>query len=201
MFENPRRGRQARNFTTNVPKILDLRSSSQEIFSDNWRWVPLIWLKAVLKISTSCQPQYADIWHLTPRNSGNPGLRPPHYLELFLDSSEFSFLPSAICCFWTMLRRFCLDISFKSYTVNRRLNKGDVMRDVMWLYVCNRLFVSGDQLSARYYKQGFTFYIFYFLFISIPHFINLVCLIHFSNHSIFSLKLGSCFNVDQGENG
>ena len=24
MFENPRRGRQARNFTTNVPKILDL---------------------------------------------------------------------------------------------------------------------------------------------------------------------------------
>ena len=25
MFENPRRGRQARNFTTNVPKILDLK--------------------------------------------------------------------------------------------------------------------------------------------------------------------------------
>ena len=24
MFENPKRGRQARNFTTNVPKILDL---------------------------------------------------------------------------------------------------------------------------------------------------------------------------------
>ena len=32
MFENPRRGRQARNFTTNVPKILDLKSSSEEIF-------------------------------------------------------------------------------------------------------------------------------------------------------------------------
>ena len=28
MFENPRRGRQAGNFTTNVPKILDLKSSS-----------------------------------------------------------------------------------------------------------------------------------------------------------------------------
>ena len=28
MFENPRRGRQAKNFTTNVPKILDLKSSS-----------------------------------------------------------------------------------------------------------------------------------------------------------------------------
>ena len=26
MFENPRRGRQERNFTTNVPKILDLKS-------------------------------------------------------------------------------------------------------------------------------------------------------------------------------
>ena len=33
MFENPRRGRQARDFTTNVPKILDLKSSSEQIFS------------------------------------------------------------------------------------------------------------------------------------------------------------------------
>ena len=33
MFENPRRGRQARNFTTNVPKeILDLNSSSEQIY-------------------------------------------------------------------------------------------------------------------------------------------------------------------------
>ena len=35
MFENPRRGRQARNFTTNFPKILDLKSSSEQIFSRN----------------------------------------------------------------------------------------------------------------------------------------------------------------------
>ena len=41
MFENPRRGREARNFTTNVPKILDLKSSSEQIFSENWRRVPL----------------------------------------------------------------------------------------------------------------------------------------------------------------
>ena len=41
MFENPRRGRQARNFTTNDPKILDLKSSFEQIFSENWRWVPL----------------------------------------------------------------------------------------------------------------------------------------------------------------
>ena len=32
MFENPRKGRQARNFTTNVSKILDLKSSSEQIF-------------------------------------------------------------------------------------------------------------------------------------------------------------------------
>ena len=42
-FENPRRGRQARNLTTNVPKILDLKTSEQ-IFSKNCRWVPLIFL-------------------------------------------------------------------------------------------------------------------------------------------------------------
>ena len=33
MFENPRRGRQARNFATNAPKMLDLKSSSEQIFS------------------------------------------------------------------------------------------------------------------------------------------------------------------------
>ena len=41
MFENPRRGRQARNFGKNVPKILDLKSFSEQIFSENCRWVPL----------------------------------------------------------------------------------------------------------------------------------------------------------------
>ena len=35
MFENPRRSRQARNFTTNVSKILDLKSSSEQIFFRN----------------------------------------------------------------------------------------------------------------------------------------------------------------------
>ena len=41
MFENLRRATQARNFTTNVPKILELKSSSEQIFSENWRLVPL----------------------------------------------------------------------------------------------------------------------------------------------------------------
>ena len=31
MFKNPRRGRQARNFSENDPKILDLKSSSEQI--------------------------------------------------------------------------------------------------------------------------------------------------------------------------
>ena len=41
MFENPRRGRQVTNFATNVRKILDLKPSSEQIFSEDWRWVPL----------------------------------------------------------------------------------------------------------------------------------------------------------------
>ena len=32
MLENPRTGRQARNFKRNVPKILDLESSSEQVF-------------------------------------------------------------------------------------------------------------------------------------------------------------------------
>ena len=41
MFKNPRKGRQARNYTKNVPKILDLKLFSKQIFSKNCRWVPL----------------------------------------------------------------------------------------------------------------------------------------------------------------
>ena len=53
MFENPRRGRQRRNFTTNVPKILDRKSSSEQIFSENCRWVPLFNLVDALRTSSS----------------------------------------------------------------------------------------------------------------------------------------------------
>ena len=42
MLENPRGDRQARNFTTNVPKILDRKLSSEQIFFENCRLVPLI---------------------------------------------------------------------------------------------------------------------------------------------------------------
>ena len=39
MFENSWRGRQAcaRNFTKNVPKILDLKPSSEQIFSEEFQ--------------------------------------------------------------------------------------------------------------------------------------------------------------------
>ena len=53
MFENPRGGRQARNFTTDVPKILDLKQSSEQIFSENWRWVPL-WIALIPVRSAQC---------------------------------------------------------------------------------------------------------------------------------------------------
>ena len=56
MLENPRRGWQARNFTTNVPKILDLKSSSEQIFSENCRWVPLIFKKYNVQYSVECTP-------------------------------------------------------------------------------------------------------------------------------------------------
>ena len=47
MSENPRRERQARNFTTNVTKTLDLKSSTEQILSKNCHWVPLIDFKFI----------------------------------------------------------------------------------------------------------------------------------------------------------
>ena len=55
MFENPRRGRQARNFGKNVPKILDLKSSSEQIFSENCRWVPLKFTGSWYSTCRSCK--------------------------------------------------------------------------------------------------------------------------------------------------
>ena len=45
------RGKQARNFITNVPKILDLKSSSEQIFFENCRWVPLTLQNCFFQIS------------------------------------------------------------------------------------------------------------------------------------------------------
>ena len=61
MFENPRRGRQARNFTTNVPKILDLKSSSEQIFSENCRWVPLTCARGVGNLTRRAFPREGNL--------------------------------------------------------------------------------------------------------------------------------------------
>ena len=59
MFGNPRRGRQARNFTTNAPKILDLKSSSEQIFS---RKLPLgaPVLLAIKELKELCHEKTAE---------------------------------------------------------------------------------------------------------------------------------------------
>jgi len=61
MFENLRKSKQARIFATNVPKILDLKSSSEQIFSENLRWVPLLCGKVInLVLSLSYEFQSLD---------------------------------------------------------------------------------------------------------------------------------------------
>ena len=57
LFENPRRGMQARNFTTNVPKILDLKSSSEQIFP---RKLSLGTLEVRPEPLQTFQPSYAS---------------------------------------------------------------------------------------------------------------------------------------------
>ena len=57
MFENPRRGRQARNFTTNVPKTLGLKLSYEQIFSENCpSGAPELILKQLLGYSAEENP-------------------------------------------------------------------------------------------------------------------------------------------------
>ena len=60
MFENPRRSRQARNSTTNVPKILDLKSSSEQIFSENCRWVPLMKIVVYTHATVNVVPAFVN---------------------------------------------------------------------------------------------------------------------------------------------
>ena len=83
MFKNSyRRSRQARNFTTNVPKILDLKSSSEQIFSENWLWVPL---KSVLR---STNLAAASVSVISPGRSRGP--------IISLDT-EGAFIPRNFC--------------------------------------------------------------------------------------------------------
>ena len=100
MFENPRRGRQARNFTTNVPKIVDRKSSLEQIFSENCRWAPLKCLTIVVKrCHNNC------VTHEAPVSRSRCFLNPRHlnpFSTVFLLSGsvtinaiKFSFLSSS----------------------------------------------------------------------------------------------------------
>ena len=66
MFQNPTNGRPVGNFRTNVPKILDLKSSSAQIFSENWRWVPLTFgrLHHIIKKNRlqTCSHKSMELW-------------------------------------------------------------------------------------------------------------------------------------------
>ena len=72
MFQNPTNGRPAANFRTNVPKILDLKSSSAQIFSENWRWVPLTFgrLHHIIKKKKTSNLQSEKYGALKPRANG-----------------------------------------------------------------------------------------------------------------------------------
>ena len=69
MFENPGRGRQARNFTANIPKILDLKSSSEQIFSENCRWVPLFFENQPNESRSHLSGKRQKARFLSPRSS------------------------------------------------------------------------------------------------------------------------------------
>ena len=67
MFQNPTTGREARNSITKVPKILDLKSSSLQIyFFQNWRWVPCY---KETKIIASLYLTKFDIKHKLQQNN------------------------------------------------------------------------------------------------------------------------------------
>ena len=83
MFENPRRGRQARNFTTNVSKILDLKSSFEQIF---FRKLSLgAPVSCGCSVFTSFRPNVCSRPHL-------PGGDPCSLAEVVYYKLAFSFL-------------------------------------------------------------------------------------------------------------
>ena len=53
-FENPRRGRQARNFSENDPKILDLKSSSEQIIFRKLSLGAPVWFEHSI-VTTVCE--------------------------------------------------------------------------------------------------------------------------------------------------
>ena len=99
MFENPRRGREARNFTTNVPKILDLKSSSEQIFLG--------------KLSLG-----APYLFLAARGSTN-AIKPSHHTLVILFSERTVEKVEKDSTIWSLVKKF---ISSAKGKVTPRLN-------------------------------------------------------------------------------
>ena len=95
MFENPRRGRHARKFTKSVPKILDLKSSSEQIFSENWRKVSLVirWWRVDLLMAVS-----QDVSHMNGEFSvaQSPERRRSYVWLLCSEHSDFFFRAACV---------------------------------------------------------------------------------------------------------
>ena len=129
MFENPRGGRQARNFATNVPKMLDLKSSSEQIFSENCRWVPLknqVCTYACCKVCKrfiDCLPSPHDYEVISL------------FLEDFTGSEEFFFL--------------ILDIEFLFFFMDSTPSEL-----LTFVYVSKTLIITGP--AQQFFKCGAT---------------------------------------------
>ena len=66
-FENPRRGRQARNFSENDPKILDLKSSSEQIiFRKLSLGAPALYLRAIFRVHGGAYFRNFRVFHCIP---------------------------------------------------------------------------------------------------------------------------------------
>ena len=80
MFENPRRDRQARNFTVNVSKILDLKSSSQQIF---FRKLSLgaPCFRSILWIRVSMMELRMDHWYVSRKLPTYPSPISQHFWQ------------------------------------------------------------------------------------------------------------------------
>ena len=82
---------QARNLTTNVPKILDLKSSSEELFSKNCRWVtPTLPVLGVQIVGNSAK-RYE---HKKTTMSGWGSRESPLFLLIFFSLSSFALRSS-----------------------------------------------------------------------------------------------------------
>ena len=151
MFENPRRGRQARNFTTNAPKILDLKSSSEQIFSrklplgapdskdpEFWKHWPFtlrfLNTASTVQASVSAHEYKYPAWlYACPHTAWYPGY-PPMLRTLSRDSpSRSAHLPVQIYPYQVF--HFCsYFLSTREWDTARLLS----YRSPLWVKVCSK---------------------------------------------------------------